>query len=62
MKPFTTIAVIVFAIIALVHLYRLVAPFDVVVAGWPAPQWVSIVGLIVAGVLALMLWRESRRA
>ena len=61
MKPFTTLAAIVLGIVALVHLYRLVRPFDIVVAGWPAPPWVSIVGLIVAGVLSIMRWRESRR-
>lgn len=61
MKPFTTLAIAIFALIALVHLYRLIRPFEVVVDGGTVPQWVSIAGLIVAGGLALMLWRESRR-
>ena len=61
MKPFTTLAITVFALIALIHLYRLVKPFEVVVHGMVVPQWVSVAGLIVAGGLALMLWRESRR-
>jgi hypothetical protein len=61
MKPFTTLAVVIFALIALVHLYRLVRPFEVVVHGMVVPQWVSLAGLAVAGVLALMLRRESRR-
>jgi hypothetical protein len=61
MKPFTTIAILLFAIIALAHLYRLVRHFEVVVAGTVIPQWVSIVGAIVAGGLALMLWREQKR-
>jgi hypothetical protein len=60
MKPFTTIAAIILGIVALVHLYRLIRPFDIVVAGWSAPQWVSIVGLVVAGGVSIMLWRESR--
>ena len=60
MKPFTTLAVLIFALIALVHVYRLIRPFEVMVAGTPVPQWVSIVGLVVAGGLALMVWRESR--
>jgi hypothetical protein len=50
----------VLGIVALAHLYRLVRPFDIVVGGWSAPQWVSIVGLVVAGGLSIMLWRESR--
>ena len=61
MKPFTTLAAIFLALIALVHLYRLVRPFEVVVAGNVLPLWFSIVGAVVAGVLSLMLWRESRR-
>jgi hypothetical protein len=61
MKPFTTVAVLIFALIALAHLYRVVRPFEVVVAGCSIPQWASIAGLIVASVLALMVWRESRR-
>jgi hypothetical protein len=61
MKPFTTLAVLIFALIALAHLYRLVRHFEVVVHGMVVPQWVSAAALIVAGGLALMLWRESRR-
>lgn len=61
MKPFTMLAILLFALIALAHLYRLVRPFEVVVAGTPLPQWVSIMGLLVTAGLALMLWRESRR-
>ena len=61
MKPFTTLAILLFAIVALAHLYRLVRPFEVVVAGTTIPEWVSIVGAIVGGGLALMLWRESKR-
>jgi hypothetical protein len=61
MKPFTTAAVLLFALIALMHLYRLVFPFMVVIAGMPMPTWASVIGLIVAGTLALMVWRESRR-
>ena len=61
MKPFTSLAIVVFALVALAHLYRLVRPFEVVAAGHALPQWVSAIGLVVAGGLALMLWRESRR-
>lgn len=61
MKPFTTAAILVFALIALIHLYRLVRPFEVVVHDMVVPQWISVAGLIVAGALALMVWRESRR-
>jgi hypothetical protein len=60
MNPFTKLGAVLFALIALAHLYRIVRPFEIVVAGSAVPQWASIVGLIIAGILAFMLWRESR--
>jgi hypothetical protein len=60
-RPFTTIAAVIFAVIALVHGWRLIKGFAVVVDGTALPQWVSVVGIMIAGILAVMLWRESRR-
>lgn len=60
MKPFTTLAIVLFSLIAIAHLYRLIRPFEVIVAGVVVPQWASVVGFIVAAGLALMLRRESR--
>jgi hypothetical protein len=60
MKPYTTAAAVLLGVVALAHLYRLIRPFDVVVAGWAVPQWVSAVALVVAGGISVMLWRESR--
>ena len=62
MKPFTRIAAVLFGIIALAHLYRIVRPFEVTIAGQILPQWASIAGLAVASGLSLMLWREARAA
>ena len=61
MKPFTTIATIVFGLIAIAHLYRLISPFEVVVGGTSIPGWVSVAGLVIATALAVMLPREARR-
>ena len=60
MKPFTTLAALIFALMALAHLYRLIRPFEVVIGSCTLPLWVSGVGVAVAGLLAVMLWRESR--
>lgn len=60
MKPFTLIAVVIFAIVALVHAWRLVAGWSVVIADVSIPMWVSIVGAIVAALLAVMVAREAR--
>jgi hypothetical protein len=61
MKPFTTIAVAIFTVVALVHLLRLFAGWEVVVIGFAVPVWWSAPGFVIAGGLALMVWREARR-
>jgi hypothetical protein len=48
MKPFTTLAIVVFELIALVHLFRIIWGFEVVVSGMEVPQWVSVPGLIIS--------------
>lgn len=59
-KPFTLIAAALLALIALVHVVRLLSGVEVVVAGTSIPQWASLPGLAIAAGLALMLWREAR--
>ena len=59
-RPFTLIAAIIFGIMALVHLYRLVTHFRIVLGSHPIPEWVSIIAMLVTGLLAVMLYRESR--
>jgi hypothetical protein len=59
-KPFTTLTVIVLTVFTLAHLYRLIAGMEVVVSGHTVPQWISGLAAVVAGTLALMVWRESR--
>jgi len=61
MKPFTTIAVIVLAILALAHAYRFVRGLEIVVNDNVIPLWVSALVALIAAVLALMVWRESKR-
>ncbi|HUR89593.1 MAG TPA: hypothetical protein VMZ74_10940 [Ramlibacter sp.] len=60
MKPFTTIAVAVFSLIALLQLLRVVLGWDVVVGAMHIPLWASGVAFVVAGGLAVLLWRENR--
>jgi hypothetical protein len=61
MKPFTTIAVIVFSVMALVHLVRLLTGWEVTVAGYVVPVWFSLPAFILTGGLAIMIWREAGR-
>jgi len=67
MKPFTTAAVVIFTLVAALHLARIALGWHVVigdsvmaVGGTSIPMWVSYLGVVVAGGLAVMLWHESR--
>ena len=60
MKPFTTVAVLVFTLVAIVQLARIVLGWPVTVNGLAIPIWASVIALIVAGGLAVMVWREHR--
>ena len=61
MKPFTTIAVAFLTLIAVVHLLRLFTGWEVIVAGFAIPVRWSAFGVLIAGGLALMVWREAHR-
>jgi len=60
MKPFTTIAVVLFALIALMQFLRFILGWEVTVNGVMVPIWVSAIAFVIAGGLAVMLWRETR--
>ena len=61
MKPFTTLAVVFLTLIAVVHLLRLFTGWEVIVVGFAIPVWWSAFGLLIAGGLALMVWREAHK-
>jgi hypothetical protein len=61
-RPFTWIASAIFAVMALVHLYRLIRPFDLVIASCHIPQWVSAVAVVITAAISWMLCREARGA
>lgn len=60
-RPFTMLAALVFAAMALLHAYRLLTHFQVVIGSHVIPQWASWLGILIPGLLALMLFREARR-
>ncbi|MEJ5991654.1 hypothetical protein WG902_16745 [Ramlibacter sp. PS3R-8] len=60
MKPFTTAAVVLLSLVALLQLLRVAMGWEVVVGGLPIPPWGSVVAFIVAGGLAVLVWRENR--
>ena len=56
-RPFTTVAVVLFALMALAHLFRLFWGWEVTVNGMFVPKWVSWPGLVITAWLALMICR-----
>jgi len=61
MKLFTSIAIGLLVLIALLHILRLVFGWEVIIHGVVMPMWASTLGVIIPGGLAFMVWRESRR-
>ena len=60
-RPFTLIAALIFALMALVHAYRLLTHFQVVIGRHHIPETASIAAIFVSGALAIGLFRETRR-
>jgi hypothetical protein len=60
-KPFTTIAVMVFLLIALLQLLRFLLGWEVTLNGAVVPVWLSGIAFVVAGGLGVMIWREHLR-
>jgi hypothetical protein len=59
-RPFTTIAALIFLVMALLHVYRLATHFQVILGSHTIPMWVSYVAIVVTGGLAYGLYKESR--
>jgi hypothetical protein len=59
-KIFLRVSGLIFLLVALVHLLRLVFKWEVILAGWPAPVWLSAVAFVIAAVLAYEGFRLSR--
>ena len=60
MKPFTIVAIVLLSFIAILQLARLILGWEVSVNGVAIPLWVSGIAFVIAGGVAVMLWRESR--
>ena len=61
MKPFTTLAVVLLALIALAQATRFLLGWEVTIDGIVVPVWLSGIAVVIVGGIAAMLWREARR-
>ena len=60
MKIGSLLAIILLILIALAHVLRLIGGTEIVAGPVVVPQWVSVFGVVVPGLIAWLLWRESR--
>jgi membrane protein implicated in regulation of membrane protease activity len=60
MKPATLVATIFLAVVALLHVVRLMFQVELSVNGAPVPMWLSLIGFLFTGGLAVWMWRENR--
>ncbi len=61
MKNYALVSGFLFAVIALAHVFRLVAQVPWQVASSQIPYWVSALAVLVAGGLAIWAFRLARR-
>lgn len=60
-RPVAYLAVLIFFMMSLLHLCRLACQWNVNFGGHVVPMWASIPGALIPAVMAVLLWRESRR-
>jgi hypothetical protein len=60
-RPFTLIAAVIFALMALAHAYRIMTHFQVIVGTHEIAQAVSWVALVITAALSIGLFREGLR-
>lgn len=60
-RMYLIIAGSVFGVVAAAHIVRLFTGFDVTIAGWGVPLWLSWVGTLAAGVLSYASIRLALR-
>ena len=51
-KTFYSVTGIIFVVVAVMHAVRVWRGWEVVIGGWGAPSWVSILAAVVSGYLA----------
>jgi hypothetical protein len=59
-KPFTAVAISLFALIGLAHLLRAITSAEMTIGGISIPVFVSWPAAMIACLIAYMLWRETK--
>lgn len=48
---------IIFFLVAVMHLFRLILQWNVMIGGWNVPMWASLIAVLVAGFLSFAGFR-----
>lgn len=59
-KDYIKITGVIFAIIAVLHGWRLLSGWQVTMGTYAIPVWASVVGLVIAGYLAYSAWNLKK--
>ena len=59
-KTFSILAGVIFSLVAAVHVLRFVFRWEVTLAGWQVPPWISAVAFVIAAFLAYEGFRLSK--
>jgi len=59
-KTFTLTAGVIFALVAVLHLLRLLFRWQAVIGGWNVPTWVSCVALVLSGYLGYCAFKLNK--
>ena len=51
-------AAVVFTIATIIHFLRLIKGWQLVIGTWSVPIWASVIGVLLAGTLAVGLWKQ----
>ena len=60
-KSYSLITGLLFAIIAILHLLRLLLNWEAIIGGWRVPEWFSVTAVAVAGFLSYNGFRLGRK-
>jgi hypothetical protein len=60
-RPFTLIAAVLLGLVALVHVYRIMTHFQVIIGTHEIAQSVSWAALVITAALSIGLFREALR-
>ena len=60
-RNYVIVSSVLFALVAVVHLVRIVGQWAIVIDGWAVPMWVSFVGLAITGLLSFLGFRALQQ-